>query len=50
MESDLNTKIQEANERKKDDAATTIRKIAKIKERVSKKLTGVSKRFQDHDT
>ena len=50
LESDLNSKIQETNARKKEDADTTMRELANIKERVTKKLIDVSKRRKDHDT
>ena len=50
LESDLNSKIQQANERRKEDAATTKRELSKIEGLVMKTHSEVSKRLQDHDT
>ena len=37
LESDLNSKIQEANQRREEDAETTKRELEKIEERVTRK-------------
>ena len=50
LESDLNSKIQQANERRKEDVATTKRELLKIEELVTKTYSEVSKGLQDHDT
>lgn len=45
LDSDLNTKIQEANKRSKADAAITKRELEKIEVRISNKLTGMTTRL-----
>ena len=42
LESDLNSKIEEANKRRKEDAATTKGGLAKMEERVMAQLTEAS--------
>ena len=45
LESDLNSKIHEANGQRKEDAETTKRELSKTEERVSKKLVDALKRL-----
>ena len=50
LESDLNRKMEEANERRKADAALTKRELTRMEERMTEQLTSVSKRLENHDT
>lgn len=50
LESDLISKIQEANIRRKEDTETTKRALQKIEERVMEQYTDVTKRLKDHAT
>ena len=47
LESDLNSKIEEAIKRRKEDAATTKRELAKMEERVSTQLAEASAQISD---
>ena len=50
LESDLNSRITEANLRRKEDAEVTKRELARIEEQMSSKLTDVAKQLKNHDT
>ena len=50
LESNLNTKIQEANARRKEDAETTKRALQQIEVRVEEQHSEVTRRLTDHDT
>ena len=49
LESDLNSKLEAANARRKEDTKTTKKELANIEEQVTKKLGGISTRLTDHD-
>ena len=42
--------MEEANERRKADAALTKRELTRMEERMTEQLTSVSKRLENHDT
>ena len=50
LASNFNSKLKEANLHRKEDAATTKRELAKMEERVSQQISGVTQTLANHES